>query len=154
MSKKDTNIIIISENNHEEQVALEPYSIFSQSQKAVIVAIVSSSAFFSPFSSNIYYPAIEVIKDDMKTTINMINITITMYMVFQGISPSFWGSIADLWGRRPVFIATFLIYIAVCIGLACTQNYVTLLVLRMLQSFGSSSAIAVGAGIIGNFKFH
>ncbi|GAN08549.1 conserved hypothetical protein [Mucor ambiguus] len=158
---KDT---ILSENAHIEQAAveedeeedlpsvLEPYSIFTKRKKAVIVGIASCSALFSPLSSNIYYPAIEVIQKDMHTTINMINLTITMYMVFQGISPSFWGSVADLWGRRPVFIATFFIYIAACTGLACSRNYVTLLVLRMLQSFGSSSAIAVGAGTIGDIS--
>ncbi|KAL9542072.1 hypothetical protein PS6_009986 [Mucor atramentarius] len=155
----NTKDAALSKNAHIEQVVVEdssppeePYSIFSKRKKTVIVAIVSCSALFSPLSSNIYYPAIEVIQKDMNTTINMINLTITMYMVFQGISPSFWGSIADLWGRRPVFIATFFTYIAACTGLACSRNYVTLLILRMLQSFGSSSAIAVGAGTIGDIS--
>ncbi|CEP12498.1 hypothetical protein [Parasitella parasitica] len=149
---KDINDNIILKSNHVEDIVQEPYSIFSSQKKAVIVGIVSFSAFFSPLSSNIYYPALEVIQKEMNTTINMINITITMYMVFQGISPSFWGSIADLWGRRPVFLATFFTYIAACAGLACANNYVTLLVLRMFQSFGSSSAIAVGAGTIGDIS--
>ncbi|KAF1797118.1 major facilitator superfamily domain-containing protein [Mucor lusitanicus] len=158
-----TKETILAENAHIERAidqeeeddlpsVVEPYSIFTKRKKAVIVGIASCSALFSPLSSNIYYPAIEVLQKDMHTTINMINLTITMYMVFQGISPSFWGSIADLWGRRPVFIATFFTYIAACIGLACSRNYVTLLILRMLQSFGSSSAIAVGAGTIGDIS--
>lgn len=86
----------------------------------------------------------------MNITERMVYLTVTVYMIFQGLSPSFWGSLADSWGRRPVYIITFLIYILACVGLGCTKNYATLLVLRMLQAFGSSSAIAVGAGIIGN----
>lgn len=82
----------------------------------------------------------------------MVNLTVTMYMIFQGIAPSFWGSLADSWGRRPVYIMTFLIYLLACIGLACTKNYETLLALRMLQAIGSSSAIAVGAGSIGDIS--
>ncbi|KAK4514264.1 uncharacterized protein ATC70_001855 [Mucor velutinosus] len=158
----NTKDSVLSENVHIEQVVneqeealpsvVEPYSIFTKRKKAVIVGIASCSALFSPLSSNVYYPAIQVIQKEMHTTINMINLTITMYMVFQGISPSFWGSIADLWGRRPVFIATFFVYIVACIGLACSRNYATLLILRMLQSFGSSSAIAVGAGTIGDIS--
>lgn len=88
----------------------------------------------------------------MNITERMVYLTVTVYMVFQGLSPSFWGSLADSWGRRPVYIITFLIYIFACIGLACTQNYATLIILRMLQAFGSSSAIAVGAGTIGNIN--
>jgi MFS family permease len=70
-------------------------------------------------------------------------------MIFQGASPSFWGTIADHWGRRPVYLVTILIYIGGCIGVALTPNYAGLLVLRMVQAFGSSSVVAIGAGTIG-----
>lgn len=71
------------------------------------------------------------------------------FMIFQGASPSFWGTIADSWGRRPVYLATLLIYIGGCIGVALTPNYGGLLALRMVQAFGSSSVVAIGAGTIG-----
>lgn len=73
-------------------------------------------------------------------------------MIFQGVSPSFWGSLADSWGRRPVYIITNLIYILVCIGLACAKNFPAFLILRMLQAIGTSSSIAIGAGTIGMFS--
>jgi MFS family permease len=44
---------------------------------------------------------------------------------------------------------TLFIYVMSCIGLAFAPNYTTLLILRMLQAFGSSSVIAIGAGTIG-----
>lgn len=84
----------------------------------------------------------------MKVTERMVSLTVTIYMIFQGISPSFWGSLADSWGRRPIYVTMFLVYILACIGLECTQNYAALLVLQMVQAFGSSSAVAVGAGSI------
>ncbi|KAI8337093.1 major facilitator superfamily domain-containing protein [Chlamydoabsidia padenii] len=71
-------------------------------------------------------------------------------MIFQGLSPAFWGSLADLWGRRPVYLITMFIYCLSCIGLALVKNYGFLLFLRMVQAFGSSSLIAVGAGVVGD----
>jgi MFS family permease len=65
-------------------------------------------------------------------------------MIFQGLSPSFWGSLADIWGRRPVYLGTLIVYMGACVGLAMTPAYWVLLVLRMLQAFGSSSVIAIG----------
>lgn len=65
-------------------------------------------------------------------------------MIFQGLSPSFWGPLADLWGRRPIYLMTMVIYVGACIGIALTPNLAGLMVLRMLQAFGSSSVIAVG----------
>lgn len=80
----------------------------------------------------------------------MVNLTVTVYMIFQGLSPSFWGSLADSWGRRPVYLSTLIVYMGSCVGLALAPNFATLLILRMLQAFGSSSVIAIGAGVVGD----
>ena len=71
-------------------------------------------------------------------------------MILQGISPAFWGSLADVYGRRPIYLSTIIVYIGSCIGLALAPSYPALLVLRMLQAFGSSSVVAVGAGVVGD----
>lgn len=65
-------------------------------------------------------------------------------MIFQAFSPSFWGSLADIWGRRPVYIITGVLYVGVCAGLANAPSFPSLLVLRMFQAAGSSSLIALG----------
>ncbi|KAL3482476.1 major facilitator superfamily domain-containing protein [Aspergillus californicus] len=82
----------------------------------------------------------------------LINLTITLYVVFQAISPAFWGPMSDSLGRRPVFLLTFCIYAAASLGLALNKsNHAVLAVLRGLQSIGGSSvtslAYAVVAGI-------
>lgn len=40
----------------------EPYSVFSTRTKILIVLTVSISGFFSPFSTNIYFPALSMIE--------------------------------------------------------------------------------------------
>ncbi|KAI8086461.1 major facilitator superfamily domain-containing protein [Halteromyces radiatus] len=128
----------------------KPYSIFSKRQKGMIVILAALSSFISPFSANIYFPALNTIRIDLNTTAEMISLTVTVYMIFQGLSPSFWGSLSDSWGRRPVYLMTLFIYVLACIGLFYTPNYTALLILRMLQAVGSSSVIAIGAGTIGD----
>jgi MFS family permease len=71
-------------------------------------------------------------------------------MIFQAISPTFWGSLSDTYGHRIVMIGTILVYCGANVGLALTPNYAALLVFRIFQAFGSSSVIAIGAGIIGD----
>lgn len=80
----------------------------------------------------------------------LVNLTVTSYLVFQGIAPSFWGPISDVRGRRVAYACTFLVFLSACIGLAETKNYATLIVLRCLQSTGSASTIAIGSGVIGD----
>lgn len=80
----------------------------------------------------------------------LVNLTVTSYLIFQGIAPSFWGPISDVKGRRIAYCCTFVVFVAACIGLAETRNYATLVVLRCLQSAGSASTIAIGSGVIGD----
>ena len=69
-------------------------------------------------------------------------------MILQGLAPSIIGNFGDATGRRPAYIASFAIYLAANIGLATQRSYAALLVLRCLQSMGSSGTIALGYGVI------
>lgn len=138
-----------------EEIAIEapptaPYSSFTSGQKGVIVAIVAVAATFSGFASNIYFPAIPTIAKDLSVTPELINLTVTSYLIFQGLSPSLWGAIADVHGRRLTYIFTFVILLSSCIGLAEIKHYYQLVILRCVQSTGSASTIAIGAGVIGD----
>ncbi|KAI1800214.1 MFS general substrate transporter [Daldinia bambusicola] len=128
----------------------EPYSIFDKRQKALIVLVVSTAATFSGFASNIYFPALPTIAHDLDISIELVNLTVTSYLVFQGLAPSLWGPISDVKGRKIAYVLTFLVFLGACVGLAETKNYATLIVLRCLQSTGSASTIAIGSGVIGD----
>ncbi|KAI1372492.1 MFS general substrate transporter [Hypoxylon crocopeplum] len=128
----------------------EPYSIFDKRQKALVILIVSTAATFSGFASNIYFPALPTIARDLNVSVELVNLTVTSYLIFQGIAPSLWGPISDVKGRRIAYCCTFLVFLGACVGLAETKNYATLIVLRCLQSTGSASTIAIGSGVIGD----
>ncbi|KAK3935107.1 MFS general substrate transporter [Diplogelasinospora grovesii] len=132
--------------------AEEPYSIFDKRQRALIVLIVSVTATFSGFASNIYFPALPTVADDMGVSIELVNLTVTSYLIFQGVAPSLWGPISDVKGRRAAYCCTFLVFLGACVGLAESRNYTSLLVLRCLQSTGSASTIAIGSGVIGDIS--
>jgi MFS family permease len=93
---------------------------------------------FSPLSSFIYYPAIASIASSLHVSIELLNLTITSYLVVSGIAPTLLGDVADMIGRRPVYLSILSIYVGANIGLALVSSYAALVVLRMLQSFGAS----------------
>jgi MFS family permease len=104
----------------------------------------------SGFASNIYFPALPIIAQDLNVSIELVNLTVTSYLIFQGLAPSLWGPVSDVRSRRTAYCCTFVVFIGACIGLTETRNYATLLVLRCLQSTGSASTIAIGSGVIGD----
>ncbi|KAK0988891.1 hypothetical protein LTR91_009413 [Friedmanniomyces endolithicus] len=125
-----------------------PWSIFTPGQKRFIVLMVAVAGFFSPLSANIYFPALNTLSTDFHVTPAIMNLTLTSYMIFQGLAPTIFGDLADMAGRRPAYIIGFAVYIGACIGIACCDSYAALLVLRCLQSSGSSGTIALASGVV------
>ncbi|CAL3964049.1 unnamed protein product [Diplocarpon coronariae] len=124
------------------------YSAFGKWKKRYIVIMVTWAAFLSPTSANIYFPALNPLQKELGVSTTLINLTLTSYMIFQGLAPTVFGDLADMAGRRPAYILAFTIYIGANIGLALQDTYAALFVLRCLQSTGSSGAIALGFGVV------
>ncbi|KAI0196958.1 MFS general substrate transporter [Astrocystis sublimbata] len=126
----------------------ERYHIFTHRQKWNLVIIIGIAGLFSGLSSNIYFPAEKQISRDLGVSLSLVSLTITSYLIIQGISPVFWGALADSIGRRPIYIASFAVYIVSNIFLSYSPNYAVLLVFRGLQSAGSASTVSIGNGVI------
>lgn len=124
------------------------YSAFSHRTRIMIATMITIGSFISPVTANIYFPALNPIADDLGVSTNLINLTLTTYMVFQGLSPTLFGDFGDKAGRRPAYILAFSIYLLANIGLALQRDYAALMVLRCVQSAGSSGTIALGYAVI------
>lgn len=124
------------------------YSAFTKRQKLFVVIMVSLASFFSPLSGQIYYPVMPTLVKNYQLTPALVNLTITTYMILQGLAPAFMGTFADTGGRRPAYIIAFAVYTAANIGLALQDSFAALMVLRCIQSAGSSGTVAFGYGVI------
>ncbi|KAL5640286.1 hypothetical protein ACGC1H_007529 [Rhizoctonia solani] len=142
-SVNDKNVI-------ESAKAEKPFSIYTKREKWYIVGMAALAGLYSPLASSVYFPAIPTMAIAFGKSIELINLTVTMYMVFQGISPMLWGGLADRFGRRPVYLTCLLLLLLSSIGLALvpTNAYWLLMVLRCFQAAGAASMIALGAGVI------
>lgn len=114
----------------------------------MIVLAAALAAFFSPLTGQIYFPALNVIAKEFNVTASQINLTVSTYMIFQGITPMFIGGFADTAGRRPAFLLCFVMYILANEGVAVSTKYSELLVLRCFQSAGIAATIALSQAVI------
>lgn len=126
----------------------QPHTVFNPWEKRFIVLIASTAGFFSPISANIYFPALDTLSREYHVTPTLINLTVTVYMLFQGLAPSITGPLSDSIGRRPVYLACFIMYIGANIGLALQHHFTALIVLRCLQSTGSSATVALANAVV------
>ncbi|ATY65801.1 Major facilitator superfamily transporter [Cordyceps militaris] len=131
-----------------ERTLTKPYCVYSSRKKTIIVLLATMTAFISTVSAQIYLPAMSPMARELNVTDEDITLTITTYMIFQGISPMFVTSVADTRGRRPAYAFCFVIYIAATVGLALVRDFAGAMALRSLQSIGSSSTMVLCSAVI------
>lgn len=132
----------------------ERYTVFSNGQIRFIISMAGFAGLVSPLSATIYFPSLNVLSADLRVSSSAINLTLLTYMLWQGLAPILFGDFADTAGRRPVFILGFVIYIVANVGLALQNSFAALLVLRMIQSAGTSSTVAIAAGVAADVSPH
>lgn len=140
----------IEKPDNSDVLAKEDFSIFTIGQKRGIIFAGSFASWFSPMTGSIYFPALDRIAADLNVTNSKINITVTTYLIIQGLAPMMIAGFSDTAGRRPAYILCFTIYLIANLALALQDNYVALLVLRMVQSAGSSGTVALASGLVGD----
>src|SRR5579862_2744141 len=126
-----------------------PYTIFTRHERIILPYLLPSPSLCSPLPATIYFPLIPLLSAHYHVSTQAINLTITLYVVFQALSPAVFATVSDSLGRRPVFLAIFIIYAAASLGLALNESsYAALLILRALQSVGGSAVMALSYGVV------
>lgn len=90
---------------------------------------------------------------DYDTSINRVSYLVSVNVLWLALGPIIWSALCDTYGRRPVYLAAMLITFVSSIACAVAKTYGVQVFTRMLQGFGASGAVAVGAGSIADVFF-
>lgn len=132
-----------------------PYTTWTVRQRRLLVCLLGYVALASSLTASIYFPLLDLLATRYGVSIQSINLTITLFFVFQGIAPSFWSPLSDSLGRRPVYLATFTVYTLASLGLSIAdRDYPALLLLRGLQSVGGSAVISLAYAVVADVTVH
>ncbi|KAL8713851.1 MAG: hypothetical protein Q9220_001996 [cf. Caloplaca sp. 1 TL-2023] len=135
--------------NDASSPAPPPYTLFSAIQRRLIVFILIFTMLASPLTATIYLPLLPLLAAHFHVSLQAINLTLTLYIIFQALSPLLFATSSDTFGRRPIYLITFFIYTLASFGLALNRtSYAGLLVLRAVQSLGASAVLAIAYGVV------
>ncbi|KAL2849995.1 major facilitator superfamily domain-containing protein [Aspergillus pseudodeflectus] len=113
----------------------EQYCIKSTREKIFIISLTSLAMIITMIATNIVLPMLPM------------NLLVTVFSLVQGLTPALMSALSDLQGCRIAWMFTLLLYLVANIGLAMQDSYVALIILRCLQSLGSSCAIPFGFAV-------
>ena len=90
---------------------------------------------------DIYLPVVPAMPAILQTTPDVVQLTLTVYMIVLGVGQVLFGPLSDRVGRRPVLIAGAVIFSAASFGLAATTSAPLFVSLRLLQAIGASATL-------------
>jgi len=132
-----------------QPVSPTPYTVYTRNQKRRLRLLLGFATITSPLTATIYFPLLPLLRVHFNTSAQAINLTITIYIIFQALSPAVFAPISDTLGRRLVYLVTLALYTVGNLGLALNKSsYVALLTLRAIQSLGASAALAISYGVV------
>ncbi|KAJ5493165.1 hypothetical protein N7539_001911 [Penicillium diatomitis] len=137
-------------NDDFHEVDAEQYLCFSPARKRIIVFILSFCSFLAPISSTSILSGIPEVADTFHTSGSVINASNALYLAFMGISAPFWGPFSQVYGRRPIFLASAFLFFAFSIGTAAAPNLPAYFIFRVLTAFQGTSFLVVGSSAIGD----
>lgn len=93
-------------------------------------------------------PATSIIAKEFGITRTVSILTLTLYTLGLAFGPVIIAPFSEVWGRKPIYVATSSFLLIFIGGASASQSYATLLVCRFLAGFLGSAGIATGAGTI------
>ncbi|KAK1702987.1 major facilitator superfamily domain-containing protein [Colletotrichum lupini] len=129
----------------------QKYSVFSQVMRKYLTYLLGLILTLSTLTATIYFPLIPMLSAELGVSIQAINLTVTVYVVVQAVSPAFFASLADAVGRRPVLLGLIALYTVATLGLILSftfstgrNGYNALVALRALQSLAAVCLLLTG----------
>ncbi|KAG0358389.1 hypothetical protein BGZ54_010440 [Gamsiella multidivaricata] len=121
----------------------DPRIELSRFRKAVILATISQAGCLGGFSSTIY------ITEDLKASQTAINASVSLFILFMGISPLVCSTLSDHFKiRRILYISFTIVFALASIGGGFANSAVGLILARIFQAVGSGGASILGAGTV------
>ncbi|KAJ8516982.1 hypothetical protein ONZ45_g5758 [Pleurotus djamor] len=120
---------------------------WSATRKNVVLLIISSAAMIAGLGGNIQNPAIQM-QEQLPATSSQISLSLSMFILSQGLVPFIWSAISEIKGRKLVYLMSLGLAIVGCIVTALALNIGLVIGFRVLQGAGSSSVVSLGAATL------
>lgn len=113
-----------------------------------IILILGALATISPFSIDMYLPGFPAIANDLNTTIDVVQLSLTAYLVGIAFGQLLYGPLLDRFGRkRPLYVG-LAVYVLASVGCAFSESMNALILMRFLQALGGCAGIVSAQALV------
>ena len=120
----------------------------SRKRYSFIILILGSLATISPFSIDMYLPGFPTIANDLNTTIDKVQLSLTSYLIGICIGQILYGPLLDRFGRKTPLYAGLILYVIASIGCAMTSSVDELILMRFFQAMGGCVGLVASQALV------
>jgi MFS transporter, DHA1 family, multidrug resistance protein len=120
----------------------------TRKQHVVTILILGSLSTVSPFSIDMYLPGFPAIADELGTTIDQVQFSLTAYLIGIATGQLLYGPLLDRFGRRPPLYAGLIAYLVASVGCAFSTTIETLILMRFLQALGGCAGMVAAQALV------
>ncbi len=118
--------------------------LFNRTTPPHIVTLVLATA-SSALTMNVFLPSLPGMAKHFNTDYAVMQLAVTLYLLSTAVLQVFFGPASDRFGRRPVMLACFVVFILGTIGALAAPDVGTLLACRLLQAFSAAGMVLARA---------
>ncbi|KAK4128463.1 putative multidrug protein [Parathielavia appendiculata] len=118
-------------------------------RKWMIILITSVGSFCVTNASASYTSTYAQMNDEFGTSRLVATLGLSTFVLGIALGP-FWSPLAEFYGRRPIYLASFAGFIVWIIPSAVAKNIETMIVARFFQGLAGSAFLSVSGGTVGD----
>ncbi|CAH0052824.1 unnamed protein product [Clonostachys solani] len=123
---------------------------FNVARKWLIVSIVSSASFCVTSASSIYTSTYQQMEAEFGNSRIVSVLGLSTFVLGIALGPMFFSPLSEFYGRRPIYLVAWSLYVIWIIPQAVAKNIATMIVCRFLDGFAGSTFLAVSGGTVGD----
>ncbi len=113
-----------------------------------LITVLAALMAFGPISTDLYVGAFPAIAEALGTEVSAAQLTLTSFLIGVGAAQLFVGAVSDRFGRRRVLIAGLVLYCVCTVACALATSITELVILRVLQAFGSCTPVVLSRAVV------
>jgi EmrB/QacA subfamily drug resistance transporter len=137
------------DKQHPKTHAADAEGYLSHKQILVVMGGLMAGMFLGALDQSIVATALPTITSDLGG-LSKLSWVVTAYMVTATAVTPLWGKISDLYGRRPIFQAAIVIFLAGSLLSGLSQDIGQLIVFRAVQGIGGGGLFALAMATMGD----
>lgn len=122
----------------------------SLANKWVITLITSSSSVCVTCASSMVTSTYTQLERDFGASREVCTLALSIFVVGLGLGPMFLAPLSEFYGRRPIYLGAFGMFLIWLIPCAVAQNIETLIVARFFNGLAGSAFLSVAGGTVGD----